>query len=118
MKFISIMLIITMCASCTSLHKMNLPTDTHQKHAYLKENINNGDDVKVILKDGTQHSFSVTGVTNEMILGKDLVIPIKNINVIEIEKVDTLKTTGTVLLVVLGVGLWTLSNTAFFPPPA
>ena len=102
MKFISYILIFIMSTGCTSMKPVRMTSGQLQDATYLENSVKKGDDIKVIMKDGTKHEFTVIELTDQLIIGKNISVPIHDISTLEIETVSIGKT-SIVTVVILGI---------------
>ena len=91
-------IVIVNFIGCTTMHKIDAPpSELHYKIKH--ENIVNVHDwVRVTTEDGTEYRFQVTKINETVIQGDDVVnntvvtVPIDNIDVLETQDINTLRT--------------------------
>ncbi|MCP4271612.1 MAG: hypothetical protein GY781_06535 [Gammaproteobacteria bacterium] len=116
MKFISYVLIFVMSTGCTSLRSVGMSSEQLQNPNYLQNTVKKGDDIEVIMKDGTRYNFRITALTDQLIIGKNISIPIHDISTLAIEKISFGKTAALVGAVILLIGLMNTEITIFNSP--
>jgi PBP1b-binding outer membrane lipoprotein LpoB len=106
MKIISMTLIVAfMLVSCTSYNAVKLPD-----HRY--SDLNEGDTVKIVTKDGRDLTFQIMAISSEAIIGKDQHILFSEIVTVKKKQVSVGKTVGLVAGI-LFVGLVTTILVSF-----
>ena len=96
MRWISILLVITMVLGCASMQ----PVD-HSNWGTLTSQVQAGETVKVTTRDGQTRSFVVTEVTSDAIVGQDVRIPQSEITALQVkaEQQGRGKTIGIIALI-------------------
>lgn len=114
MKLISLILLISFLAGCTTFKPIEMSSFQPERHLDLEKVIKPGDRVCIVTKDGEKNEFRVTAVTNDSIEGKNVEIPLMNIA--STEKAET-KVAEPVLIIVSGILLVVLGVAASDPAP-
>ncbi len=88
----SIVLAVLMLAACTSYQAVAIDA--------IPSEVDPGDQVRVIEKDGNEHGFEVTAIDEEAIEGAGVRIPVSEIRSIKVKKFSR----GRTLFAGLGIG--------------
>jgi hypothetical protein len=85
-------IIVLLLCSCTTFRTMQMSRFEVQERISRGDLIHSGDEVKIITHDGKQYQFKVTSVLDGSIKGKDVEIPIKDIDLVEKRRISIGKT--------------------------
>ena len=96
MKLISIMIIISLVSACTSLRPIEMPPEQLQERISAGSVISVGDSVRILTKDGENHDFKVTAISDDQISGKNETVAIADIVALESRGYNGWKTAGLV----------------------
>jgi hypothetical protein len=84
MKIIAcLMIIVFVLSGCTSLRTIQKSSSEVQEELTHSDLIYPGDKVRIITNDGKQYDLKVVSIGNGYVKGKDVDIPIKDIDLIE-----------------------------------
>ena len=107
MKILLTTLLVLLLAGCTSMRTLDVANvNTHEQ---LIKQIDVGDVVSVITKDGTTHEFAITLIDSEVISGNEIKISISEIKEIRKEEFSILKTGGLIPITWVGLTLIVLA---------
>jgi hypothetical protein len=105
MKIITFLtIVIFLVSGCTTLRPVELSQSTLQARISSGELIRPGERVLIVTQDGKQYEFKVISIGDGYVKGKDVEIPVKDIELIEQRKVSIGKTAlllGSILLIIL-----------------
>jgi hypothetical protein len=93
MKIIACLMVVAFALSgCTSFSTIQKSRSEIREGLTRGDLIDPGDQVKIIASDGKEFSFKVVSIGNGYVKGKDVEIPIKDIDLIEKRRVSIGKT--------------------------
>lgn len=99
---LALLLICLLTAGCSTLKPVEMPPDEVQRQISAGDLIAFGDTVKVATSDGDVTRFRVTGITDALILGDGVEVPIDEVVAVETKAFSVGKTAalagGTVVL--------------------
>jgi hypothetical protein len=85
-------IIILLLCGCTTFSTMQMSRSEVQERISHGDLIHSGDQVKIITYDGKQYQFKVISIVDGSIKGKDVEIPIKDIDLVEKRRISIGKT--------------------------
>ena len=80
MRWISVLLVFVMLCGCTTMQTVD-----HRNWSGLPGQVEAGDDVRVTLRDGTQHAFVVREVTTDALVGDHLRVQQADIATLQVQ---------------------------------
>ena len=97
MKIIACLTVIAfILTGCTTLRPIQLSPEALQRNIMAGYLVKPGDEIKITTIEGKQHKFKVISITDGVIRGKDVEIPIKDISQAEKRTFSIGKTSGLV----------------------
>jgi hypothetical protein len=102
MKLFTVILMFLMAWGCTTLKPVELAPEQLHERIVSGAVIHAGDSVHIVTSDGIHHKFTVTGITENSIAGRDVDIPIKHVVALETREFSG----GKSSLLVGGTLLW------------
>jgi hypothetical protein len=85
-------IIALLLGGCTTFRTMEMSRSQVQEGISHGNLIHSGDQVKIITNDGKQYQFEVISVVDGSIKGKDVEIPIKDIDMVEKRRISVGRT--------------------------
>ncbi|WP_317929804.1 hypothetical protein [Halioxenophilus sp. WMMB6] len=83
MKYLVLAFLLLLNCGCTSLKPVELTPEQLQEKIVADDLIKPGDKIKAVTADGERHTFVVTAIEDNQVLGKDVSIPIDEIIALE-----------------------------------
>ena len=79
MKIILVITLITFMSGCTSLQPIDMQASELQYQIKTNNIVNVGDEIEVLTADGKNQEFEIINITETQIVGKNVVVSIKDI---------------------------------------